>query len=88
MERLVRNLYAVIRHSKTSSLAERFMENIAGATALSPDAKILKENQSGAISNAIRNKLPERSVIVIVGAVFSAVFFIILRKRLRKRKKK
>lgn len=71
-----------------SKAAERFMENIAGATALSPDAKILKENKSGAISNAIRNKLPERSVIVIVGAVFSAVFFIILRKRLRKRKKK
>lgn len=76
-----KKLQDYIASNLNSKAAERFKKDIANATAFPSDAKVLKENSRELISKAVKNNVPEISIVSGVCIVLIIVFFIILRKR-------
>lgn len=67
-----------------SSSAERFKNNMAKATAISADAKVLKERNNRLSTDYETNHLPEIAIAVAAGCLIFAIAISIARKRKKK----
>lgn len=79
-----KKLQDFIASNLESKSAERFIENIAKATANSADVRILKESESLLISNADRNGISVIAVSVMICFLILVISFIIIKKRRKK----